>query len=291
MWVSRVLVVHLAGAHASDQASPMHARATSRQLSGCYVISLRPVGGHAGVRRAAALLGARTLALSPWRIRALADGEAREALASALAAPRVVFTSPAAVAAAAQLRPLHPRPGQAWLAVGSGTAEALERAGAHASASPVRMDSEGLLALPQLRQVLGTDVGLVTAPGGRGVIAATLAARGARVLRANVYERVPIPPSPRAVAALAALDAPAWLLLSSGEALEHVLATLPPEALCALRRARVVAASERLAALARTQRLHVGAVAASARVADMLEACAAAGLIPDPGDLPSSLPP
>ena len=70
----------------------MHARATPRQLSGCYVISLRPVGGHDGVRRAAAALGARTLALSPWRIRALADDDARTALARALAAPRVVFT-------------------------------------------------------------------------------------------------------------------------------------------------------------------------------------------------------
>lgn len=254
----------------------MHARATPRQLSGCYVISLRPVGGHDGVRRAAAALGARTLALSPWRIRALADDDARTALARALAAPRVVFTSPAAVPAAAALQALAPRAGQAWLAVGAGTSRALARAGAGKVASPGRMDSEGLLAMPQLQDIQGLDVGLVTAPGGRGVIAATLARRGARVLRANVYQRVPVAASPRAVAALAALDAPAWLLLSSGEALEHVLASLPPGALLGLRRASVAAASERLAALARAHGLQVGAVAASARVADMLEACAGA---------------
>ncbi|GGK16228.1 uroporphyrinogen-III synthase [Luteimonas terricola] len=258
----------------------MPAHATPGRPSGCYVISLRPVGGHGAVRRAAAALGARTLALSPWRIAQLDDDKARSTLRQALAAPRVVFTSPAAVASAAALQALRPRAGQAWVAVGAGTALALRRAGAGDIESPARMDSEGLLALPSLRDVQGVDVGLVTAPGGRGVIAATLASRGARVLRANVYERVPVAPSPRALAALRALDAPAWLLLSSGEALEHVLATLPDDALARLRDASVVAASERLADLARERGLRVAAVAASARPAAMLAACSGAASKP-----------
>ena len=253
----------------------MPAHATPGRLSGCYVISLRPVAGHGPVRRAAAKLGARTLALSPWRITRLDDANARRALQRSLAAPRVVFTSPAAVAAAATLQPLRPMPGQQWLAVGAGSARALRRAGAGDIPSPGRMDSEGLLAMPALREVRGLDVGLVTAPGGRGVIAAALAGRGARVLRANVYERTAIAPSPRAVAALRALDAPAWLLLSSGEALEQVLATLPADALAGLRSAAVVAASERLAEIARGHGLRVAAVAASARSADMLAATGA----------------
>lgn len=258
----------------------MPAHATPGRLSGCYVISLRPVGGHGTVRRLAAALGARTLALSPWRIEPLDLPDVRSTLERSLAAPRVVFTSPAAVAAAAALQPLRPRAGQAWVAVGAGTALALRRAGAGDIQSPERMDSEGLLALPALRGVQGLDVGLVTAPGGRGVIAATLAGRGAHVLRANVYERVPVAPSPRAVAALRALDAPAWLLLSSGEALEHVLAALPADALARLRTASVVAASERLARLARAQGLRVAAVADSARPAAMLAACS--GAVPKP---------
>ena len=253
----------------------MPAHATPGRLSGCYVISLRPVAGHGPIRRAAAKLGARTLALSPWRITQLDDINARRALQRLLAAPRVVFTSPAAVAAAAALQPLRPMPGQQWLAVGAGSARALRRAGAGDIPSPGRMDSEGLLAMPALREVRGLDVGLVTAPGGRGVIAATLADRGARVLRANVYERTAIAPSPRAVAALRALDAPAWLLLSSGEALEQVMATLPADAQAGLRTAAVVAASERLAGLARGHGLRVAAVAASARSADMLAATGA----------------
>lgn len=258
----------------------MPAHASPGPLSGCYVISLRPVGGHGGVRRAAAVLGARTLALSPWRIAQLDDASARDALRRALAAPRVVFTSPAAVAAAARLQALRPEPGRAWVAVGAGTAGALARTGAGTIAAPARMDSEGLLAMPALEGVAGLDVGLVTAPGGRGVIAATLAARGARVLRANVYARVPVAPSPRAVATLCGIDAPAWLLLSSGEALEHVLARLPADALASLRRAAVVAASDRLAQLARGHGLPVAAVAASARVPDLLAACAGAAATP-----------
>lgn len=258
----------------------MPAHASTGPLSGCYVISLRPVGGHGGVRRAAAALGARTLALSPWRIDHFDGDAARAALQRSLAAARVVFTSPAAVAAAARLQPLRPEPARPWVAVGAGTARALRRAGAGAIASPARMDSEGLLAMPQLQDVAGLDVGLVTAPGGRGVIAATLAARGARVLRADVYARVPVAPSPRAVATLRALAAPAWLLVSSGEALEHVLASLPADALDGLRRAAVVAASERLAGQARSHGLRVAAVAASARVPDLLAACAGAAATP-----------
>ena len=249
-------------------------------LSGHVVVSLRPVGGHGSVRRAAAARGARTLALSPWRIQRLDDGSTRAALREALAAPRVVFTSPAAVAAAAALQPLRPGSGQAWVAVGAGTALALRRAGAGAVASPARMDSEGLLALPELQAVDGLDAGLVTAPGGRGVIAATLAGRGARVLRANVYARVPVPPSPRAAAALRRLEAPAWLLLSSGEALARVLAGLPPDAAAHLLRVPAVAASERLAGLAREQGMPVAAVAASARLRAMLDACAEAATKP-----------
>ena len=251
----------------------MPAHPPTRRLSGCYVISLRPVGDHGPVRRAAAAHGARVLALSPWRIERLGDAQARDGLRAALAADRVVFTSPAAVAAARARKPLRPRPGQGWGAVGEGTGRALRRAGVPGVEWPARMDSEGLLALPALQDVQGRDVGLVTAPGGRGVIAATLAGRGARVLRANVYRRAPVPPAPRALAALRGLDAPAWLLLSSGEALERVLTAVAGDALARLRRVPVVAASERLAGLAREHGLDVAAVAASARPAAQLAAC------------------
>src|SRR5690606_20701935 len=236
------------------------------------VISLRPVGGHAPMRRAAAAHGARVLALSPWRIEMRDDAATRAALAAALEADVVLFTSPAAARAAAALQRLRPRPGQAWLAVGAGTAAALRRAGVGQVVAPTRMDSEGLLSLPALAQVRGRSVGMVTAPGGRGLIGPTLAARGARLLRAEVYARVPVALSPQALARFRVLPGPLCLALSSGEALQRILEALPDDLLPRLRGARVLAASERLAQLARAAGFGKVCVAADARPASLLAA-------------------
>jgi len=243
-----------------------------RLRTGCYVISLRPRGEHAALRRAAARRGLRVLALSPWRLVPLDDVATRKALRTALEADVVVFTSPAAVRAARALRTLRARRGQAWCAVGSGTAAALHRAGVADVEVPAHMDSEGLLALPALSDVAGVCIGLVTAPGGRDTLAPALQRRGADVRRADVYRREPLAPTPQAIAALRVLDAPAWLALSSGEALTHVLASLPADAAAVLRRARVVAASERLATLARAAGFAHVVRAAGPRPADLAAA-------------------
>lgn len=213
---------------------------------GWYVISLRPQGQHAALRRAAARHGARLIALSPWRIAVIEDAGARTALATASGASRVLFTSPAAVRAAEKLQPLRPRAGQHWIAVGGGTAAALRRAGVDGVEWPARMDSEGVLALPALAALEGLDVGLVTAPEGREVLAATLAARGACVLRADIYRRMPVSVPPRALDRLRDLDAPACLALTSEAALRLTLAALPGDLAQGLRVVPAVAASERL---------------------------------------------
>lgn len=215
-----------------------------------YVISLRPQGEHAALRRAARKRGARVLALSPWRLRFRDDADTRKSLDVALAADRVLFTSPVAVRAAAALASLSPLPGQTWIAVGAGTAEALRLTGVTQVQAPARMDSEGLLDLPALQALQGVTVGLVTAPEGRGVLAPSMAERGATVLRADIYERVPLPLSKAAIARLIALRAPAVLALSSAGALEHVLAELPGNAADHLRSLPVVAASARLQRIA-----------------------------------------
>jgi len=249
-------------------------------LAGCYVISLRPVGGHAAIRSAAAKHGARVLALSPWKLLLRDDAMTRANLRAALAATRVVVTSPAAVRAAHALQPLRRRRAQLWFAVGGGTAAALRRAGILDAVAPTRMDSDGLLALPGLREVRGDDIGLLTAPGGRGRIVPALRRRGARVIRADVYARAPVVPSARAIATLRTLPAPAWLLLSSGEALLLLLGTLPREAIAILRKARVVAASPRLAELARGQGFASVVVADNARPGTLLAAAAQAASSP-----------
>jgi uroporphyrinogen-III synthase len=220
----------------------------SRATATWTLISLRPQGEHAPLRRAAARVGARLLAVSPWRLQACADAATRAALALALAAPRVIFSSPAAVRAAAALQPLAAAPGQCWLAVGTGTARALRRHGIAEVAVPARMDSDGLLALPQLAAIDGA-VGLVTAPGGRDLIAAHLQARGTPLQRADVYCRVPLPLAAARVAQLRRA-APGVLALSSGEALRLVLAQLPDDLAATWRAQPLVAASARLAAQA-----------------------------------------
>lgn len=251
------------------------ADATDKPLTGWQLISLRPVGDHAPLRRAAAAHGARVLALSPWRLRLRDDPSTRAALRAALQAERVLFTSPAAVKAAASLRRLRARKDQIWLAVGEGTASALRRAGITRVVAPARMDSEGLLALPELQRLRGMSVGLVTAPGGRGAIAPALAARGARILRSDVYERVPIAWTPAALARLRALPMRhAALALSSAEALRLSLNALPPDLADKLRRARAIAASARLAAIAREAGFRDVVVADSPRPAAMVAAAA-----------------
>lgn len=245
-------------------------------LAGCYVISLRPVGEHAPMRRAAARHGARVLALSPFKLAPRDDAHTRRQLRAALArASRIIVTSPAAARAARALQPLRPRRGQHWYAVGAGTAAALRRAGIDGVAMPTRMDSEGLLALPGLQAVRGAHIAVLTAPGGRNLIGPALQARGAQVLRVEVYARATLPPRPRAIAALRALPARPWLMLSSAEAMAHVLATLPADAAAVLLRARVSAASARLAELAHAWGFTDIVVAGDARPRALLDAAAA----------------
>jgi len=240
-------------------------------LTGQRLISLRPVGEHAPLRRAAARYGMNVIALSPWKLVQCDTAATRAALAAALRADVVVFTSPAAVTAAQRLQPLRARARQQWIAVGAGTAQRLRRAGIDQVLMPQRMDSEGLLALPTLQALHGLRIGLVTAPGGRGLIAPTLQQRGAEVLRADVYQRVPVPPAPAALARLNR-PGPLWLALTSQGALTALLETLPDATAQRLRAARVVAASERLARFAHTRGFAEPILASDARPASVLRA-------------------
>lgn len=214
------------------------------------MISLRPLGQHGALRRRAAALGARTFALSSLRLQPLPAGEA---LAEALRCPRVVFTSPAAVRFASAQRQLCARSGQHWFAPGAGTAAALARAGIERVHHPQRgAGAEALLDDPLLQSLAGAHVGLVTAPGGRDLLSATLRERGAQLAVAPVYRREPIEPAAARLRALDQLPARSALMLSSAEALQSLWRVLDEDARERLRRRPCVASSERLAARART---------------------------------------
>ena len=245
-------------------------------LAGWTVLSLRPRGQHAGLRAAAARMGARVLAMSALASEARDDDASRKARAASLTADIVLFTSPNAVRAAATLRHLRIMRGRTVLAVGDGTRRALQRVGI-AAMSPTRMDSEGLLAMPALHDVSGRSVGLVTAPGGRNRIGPELQARGATIRRADVYERVPVAiPAARWRAMAEALAEPRSVLLalSSAEAFDAMLRQQPADLAKPLRRIAVTAASERLAQAARDAGFRRVAIAAGARPASLLRAAA-----------------
>ena len=245
-------------------------------LAGWTVVSMRPRGQHASLRAAAARAGARVLAISPVAIEPRTDATSRRALREALVADVAVFTSPNAVRAAAALRRLRNARGRPVLAVGDGTRRALERLNVDAM-SPARMDSEGLLEMPALRDIAGRCVGLVTAPGGRNRLAPALQSRGAEVIRADVYDRTPVTIAATRWEALAmALETPTHvvLALSSAEALEAVLRQHPARLEKSLRRIAVTAASERLAQAARAAGFRRIAIATDARPASLLRATA-----------------
>ena len=243
-------------------------------LAGWTVISLRPRGQHAGLRAAAARVGAGVLALSPLAIEPRSDAASRQALREALDADLVLFTSPNAVRAAAVLRRLGNARGRPVLAVGDGTRRALQRLGVDAQ-SPTRMESEGLLAVPALRQIAGRTIGLVTAPGGRNRLAPALRASGAEVRRADVYDRTPLAITAarwQALATVLATPEHVVLALSSAEALDAMLRQRPAQLAPRLRRIAVSAASERLAQAARDAGFRRITIAPDARPASLLRA-------------------
>lgn len=207
--------------------------------------SLRPAGEHAALRRVAQGAGFRLRALPMQRLVARHDAER---LAAALAAPIRLYTSPAAArfAALQAAGGLH-REGLD-LAVGSGTAAALRRAGVAGARTPGRMDSEGVLAMAELQSVAGLAVGLITAPGGRGFLLPSLRERGAEVRVAEIYSRADLRGGARRLAQWSADDG-AVLLVSSAEAFGLLEASLPDAASPRGRTLRVrpvVVSSERL---------------------------------------------
>jgi uroporphyrinogen-III synthase len=224
------------------------------------------------MRRAASAHGLHVLALSPWRIAVRDNIATRDALRSVLTANIVIVASPAAARAAATLAPLHARRGQVFYAIGATTATTLRRMDRLDVLSPERMDSEGLLALPALQDLRGRDIGLITAPGGRDLIAPTLRERGAQVLRADVYARETIALSPTSLARLRAFDGPLLLPVSSGEALQRVFDIAPPDIAARLRGAHVIVASARLSALATTLGCGIVQIATGPRPAQLLAA-------------------
>jgi uroporphyrinogen-III synthase len=225
--------------------------AASQPLEGTRIAITRPAGTGAAWADRVRALGGTPLLLPGSSLRAMPNVRpARVAMREALACDVVIFTSPAAVRFARRLGVL--RGNAIVLAPGAGTRGALRRAGSCNAIAPAREDSEGVLALPALREVRGRRVGIIGAAGGRGLLDRELATRGAVVIHAHVYQRIPARLDRRHADALRRnARSPLYVLLSSAEALANIAASLPDDALRALLRGTAVASSARLAAIAR----------------------------------------
>lgn len=140
----------------------------------------------------------------------------------------IVVSVNAAEQALAWFRRYPPAPDAAFFAVGETTANFLRQ---HLPAGSQReviyprqqMDSEGLLALPQLQasQVSGKTFLLLRGVGGRETIATTLRARGAKVRACELYERTCPPTGELLRQGIATAD---FMVVNSVESLANLLA-------------------------------------------------------------------
>ncbi len=246
-------------------------------LTGASVIVTRPASAAAPLVNAALKLGARVVRLPGLRLCPPDDDQAiTQDLQRARTADAWIFTSPAAVRFAARGMTGFeaPLPSRVF-AVGAGTARALARYAVEALAPSQQHDSEGLLALPDLQALGGQRIAIIDAPGGRDVIAPALTARGAQVTRIGVYRRAAPKLTRRHLESLEHTPLPWISLVSSGEALDHLHAALPPDLLTRWRAQAIVLSSERLATQAAMLGFRDRHVARSALVEDLLEAASA----------------
>lgn len=139
-------------------------------------------------------------------------------------------------------------------AIGPATARALERAGMQVAARPARgADSERLLAHPAFAMPRGLRILILRGTGGRDVLRRELEQRGATVQTLELYRRVPVTPSPAALAALAAAFASdsAMIAVTSVDVLQALMHIVPTGLGPTLRAAALVVPGPRVAAAAR----------------------------------------
>ena len=175
-------------------------------LHGVGVLVTRPEQQAMPLCRLLELQGARTLRLPAIEIKASrAIGEGRRETAARLGALEdfdvIIFTSANAVRFGAVL--LDQKRDLTLAAIGPATARALNQAGYRVSVqAPLAFDSESLLLHPRLERPAGRRVLIIKGADGRAFLEQELAQRGARVMTADVYRRVPAAPSEAVLAAL-----------------------------------------------------------------------------------------
>ena len=172
-------------------------------LHGVGVLVTRPEQQAMPLCRLLENQGASTLRLPAIEIKAMAEG--RRETAARLGALEdfdvIIFTSANAVRFGAAL--LDQKRDLTLAAMGPATARALNQAGYRVAVQPPQaFDSESLLRHPMLERPAGRRILIVKGADGRAFLEQELAQRGAQVVTADVYQRVPAVPSQAVLAVL-----------------------------------------------------------------------------------------
>lgn len=137
-----------------------------------------------------------------------------------------------------------------WYAIGAATAAKLERYGIKAITPGSNMHSEGLLAVPQLRDVQDQRVLVIKGEGGRDTLARELTQRGARVDELPCYRRTRPSLSGGALARQLVEGNIAVIMISSGEGLENMRVLLSPAETTNFKHLCIIVPSQRVARMA-----------------------------------------
>jgi len=197
-------------------------------------------------------LGLDALHLPLVRLRGIGNpDQVRERFASLPPVDGLILTSREGVRQAAALGLLESQKCTLTVVPGPGTRSLAHEMGLRRACcpDPRASNSEGMLAMDEMRRVTGMHWLILGAVDGRRLLDRTLEARGADVRRLTVYERCPEPPSEVAIERLHA--ARNWItLLASGAALDRLVNCLPGPLWEKLRLGTMLVPSERLRARA-----------------------------------------
>jgi len=237
-------------------------------LSEWTVLSLRPRGQHAVAHCESKMRGAKFFACSSIKLVAI---ENDAALKKVLACDQIIVTSPAAARFAAKSAVFSAAEKTHWFTLGKGTSSALAKYGISQITTALDgSDSESLLALPGLQNIHGKEIGLITAPGGRGLIEPSLINRGATVHVCHVYQRKSIIINSKQIRQLEQLTLPFAVLCSSHEVFESLWRQLPMQVREKMNQGLWILSSSRLEGLIRQAGIQNTTTSESARPADML---------------------
>lgn len=231
-------------------------------LAGKRVLVTRPSGQAAGLAQRIRDAGGEPVCVPAIEIRELADPAAFHAVADRLESfDLAVFVSRNAVRKALGMlrarRGAMPWPARLRAAtVGQGSREELEAQGFTDVLAPVAgsasIDSEALLALPELAGLGGQRIVIFRGEGGRELLGRELAARGATVEHAACYRRAMPEAAGMRAAWAAGVNA---VTVSSAEGLANLIVMLGEGAIRLLRGVPVVVPHPRVAAEARQRGL------------------------------------